>query len=921
MKKKIIFIFLVFFLFIIGFLGGYYLINTYFPVKIKTEIEKAVKNNLNQTIKIKNLKINLIKGIIIEDIALYDEKIPFSYLKIQKAKILLFYPSLLFKTKFIESVELEDVKLFIIRYKNNTTNLPTFKKTLSSKGNFFVKNILIKNLDVEFLDQVFDFKKVFNNLQIQINLKNSLNIYFKLDWQKLIEITGLYNLKNLQLKSKIKIANLNLAEFFPYFKKIKLNNALIKNASLELKKENIYTIDGFCFLEYLETEYLLKLNNANQIYPIKYIGPLYIENFNLKIDKNTLYTISGQIKDGTVKNIPKIDSLQKITANFKLDNKNLEITSLKANLDGNPIEANVKIVDFNSPKLYLKAKLVSKISQIIQTGKKIAELSLEDQLDGNIDLLFNIKIDTLKKEFNWHINYILKDAFFLDFKKINSSGYIKNDVLFLKKVNLFYKEIPIEFSGILKNLTSFILKKQDFKPYLKIKGNINCQLLQFINAIKQIKNFSFDYKVDGELNLDFKIWGEPIKNNFNYFANYKITNANVANFSNINLYGNITNDILKLNDANFQYKNLFFKACGILENFSSPTIALTIESQLLNFYLKSFYLKNSLNIKELFITAPNSKIVVEGKFLPKEFLEIKGFGIISTNDLLKILKTLDFKSSILENSSLDGLFDISFITKGKPTIDELEIKMSAYSQNLNVYNLNFFDTKIQLYKEKENLIISPIVTYIADGALELKTKLNIKTNKTIINLLLNDVDLSKIRAQLNLKNKRLEGKVSFEGYFENQNFKNLSTLTGHGKIAIKNGNIWEISLLKGLGEFLFIPDFDEIKFTEGKSDLIFKENNIIFENLNLKALQMDLEGGGKLSLDGNIHFIVFPHFNPNLISASEGLKKITTHLLGKAGLLIQIEGTLQKPIYKKRFLFLSPKVLEDVKNFFRGLLN
>ncbi|MCM8831201.1 MAG: hypothetical protein NC918_03290 [Candidatus Omnitrophica bacterium] len=921
MKKKIIFIFLLFFLILIGLVGSYYLINTYLPKKIKTEIEKAIKNNLNQMIKIQNIKINLIKGITIENIALYEEKSPFAYLKIQKAKVILFYPSLLFKIKFINSIELENVKFFITRYKNNTTNLPVFKKSFQSNENFLVKNISIKNLDIDYIDQIVDFKKAFNNLYIRLTFKKPSNIYFKVNCQKSIEIIGLYNPKDTQLKSKIKIANLNLAEFSPYFKEIKLNNALIKDAFIEIEKEKVYNINGNAFLEYLETEYLLQTTDANQPLPIKYIGPLFIKNFNLKINGNImLYNISADIKNGNIKNIPKIDNLQEINANFKLDNKNLEITFLKANIDNNLIEANAKIIDFSNPKLYLEGKLAGKISQILQTVKKITEISLPEKLDGDIDLLFNINANIFKKQFNWRIDYILKDAFFLDFKKINSSGYVENDELFLKKVDLFYKEIPIEFSGTLKNITSFFLKKENLEPYLIIKGKASCQLLQFINAIKQIKNFSFDYRVDGLLNLNFKIWGNP-KNKFNYLVNYQITNASIADFSNINLYGNVTNDILKLSYGNFQYKNLSFKAFGFLENFNAPTINLSLESQLLNLYLKSFYLQNSLNIKELFVTAPNSKLIAEGKLVPKEFFELKGFGVVSLKDLSSLLKTLNFKSSILEKLALDGLFDISFITRGKPTINALEIKMSTYSQNWSAYNLNFFDTKIQLYKEKEDLIISPIVTYIADGALELKTKLNLKTNKMILNLLLNDIDLSKIRAQLNLKNKRLAGKLSFEGYLENQDFKNPQTLTGNGKIAIKNGNVWEISLLKGLGEFLFIPDFDEIKFTEGKSDLIFKGNNIIFENLNLKSLQMDLEGGGRLSLDGNIHFIVFPHFNPNLISASEGLKKITTHLLGKAGLLVEIEGTIQKPTYKKRFLFLSPKVLENVKNFFRGLLN
>jgi hypothetical protein len=143
-------------------------------------------------------------------------------------------------------------------------------------------------------------------------------------------------------------------------------------------------------------------------------------------------------------------------------------------------------------------------------------------------------------------------------------------------------------------------------------------------------------------------------------------------------------------------------------------------------------------------------------------------------------------------------------------------------------------------------------------------------------------------------------------------------MDGEGKLKIKEGNIWEINFLKGLGQFLFIPEFDSIVFEEGYSDLVFKGENVVFDNAQLKSPQMTLRGRGRISVAGDIDFILVSEFNPNLISASESLKKSITNILSKNTLAIELSGTLKKPNYKLKPVIFSN--FQNIKDLLEGIL-
>jgi hypothetical protein len=523
--------------------------------------------------------------------------------------------------------------------------------------------------------------------------------------------------------------------------------------------------------------------------------------------------------------------------------------------------------------------------------------------------------DSLRK-INFEIKnnkILLKGIYSLKTKEIKIEIFIKN--IELKILKTFIKKIGIK-NGYIKNSKLILTGKKEYKleGYLKLK---------------EIHLTQREIEYTADLNLSLKILLS--KDGISYYsAEGKLRDGRIfgctpylEEISNIVAEFGLNKDSFNLKEAQLDYKDIHWKINGRIYNFSFPIIELNAESDLFNLSTegKYNYKKEKIEISKLLLKNKNTEIfsrinITNIKKDPQ--LKIEGLGIISFEDLKKTFKLLKINYSWINKLNPEGKLNLKFTVDGRINPKTWKIKLAGYSKNLKLYNLETDKTKIELYKDEEKLIISPLLINYDKGSIDFRTKLEFPYNKGIINLTLNDIDLEKIRKELNLKNKKLSGKLSADLYLENNNLKNWESWNGEGTVYIKEGNLWEINLFRGIGEFLFIPNFENIKFEEGGSDLIFRGEEIIFQNLELKSQKMNLLGGGKISLQGNIEFLLFPEFNPSLVFSSKGLKKIITRFLGKGGLCVEIKGTFKKPEYKIKPVFLTP--LKNIKKFFEELI-
>lgn len=537
--------------------------------------------------------------------------------------------------------------------------------------------------------------------------------------------------------------------------------------------------------------------------------------------------------------------------------------------------SNYIFLDFKGPKISFEFILQNRLTLEGFYNKDTATLKLTSDLN-NIELT------------NW-------------IKPLKDFGLKK---LFIKKGDLALTKDKIYTLRLNLIAQDSLFSKENIKLQgdLSVSGFINLPLTNFDNL--------------KTLNLKNILSG---KDKYDYAFTYKLANAKLYDLSKINVNGDLKNGILTLDKGAFIYNDIAFTVNGKLENFLTPNIILAIKVKDLTLKAEADYNQHILAIKKLDLKGPNTNISSQVDIDTLTSLaKIKGQGHLDLKDATTLINWLIPNYRSLNKLDPDGIFQLNFIAQTAENFSNWQINLDAFSQKLKIYNIETKNIKIKLLKDKHSLALNPLLADINNGKLRINSLFNLASGEILTNLTANDIDIEGLKKQLNLK-KNYSGKLSFAANIKIPKTLGLSGLEGKGEISIVQGNIWQIDFLKGLGEFLFIPDFEGIVFKDGSSDIFFKNNNVIFENIQLSSLQMKLEGGGKISYHGNLSFLLFPQFNNNLINASEGLKKYLTAILGNNALAIEVTGNTKKPKYKIKPLFLTP--LKGIETFFKDLLD
>ncbi len=165
---------------------------------------------------------------------------------------------------------------------------------------------------------------------------------------------------------------------------------------------------------------------------------------------------------------------------------------------------------------------------------------------------------------------------------------------------------------------------------------------------------------------------------------------------------------------------------------------------------------------------------------------------------------------------------------------------------------------------------------------------------------LDNLNLEKLKGDTPLRGRTFFGilsmNVSAQGTIDDPD-----SITGGGRFSIKNGNVWEFNPLRGLGSFLFIPRFTNIVFKDAQGDYFIREGHIETDNLELIGPKLGLLIEGKMSLKGELDFLV----NTQIPLGPAGrIKEIaqSVQTITKAGSLtaIRVTGTVEEPKYKLR---------------------
>jgi len=673
-----------------------------------------------------------------------------------------------------------------------------------------------------------------------------------------------------------------------------------------------------------------------------FIKNIYISGGTLKVTDE----IAGFYK--TFHNIAislKLSFGPEIIFRLETNNREKEIARIegKFNFIENKLNASVFLSEIQLADYKPYFKKIARInSAVIEKGNLAVQGKDIYSIGGNINLK-DINISKQSIIFKGKAHIIPDCSFDIKTRKLsyNASGSVSDgklqDIPYLDNLD----NLSLSFD-LHKDTFTFSSLKTDWRNNsIEAKGSISDFKNPFINLnikykgslgdiermLQKAKLTSLNTPLDANSIINANIRGNLKKNDYSYNGSFSLKNMYIQALKDINKIqceGAFDGKNINIKNLSLLYKNIPLTADIIIEGFNPALVKANIKSSLFNTEIETFYKNKTFTIDKMLLKSSNSHLKAKG-YINTESRTINASlsGYISIDNLENILKKLNIiPQNIMNNMSLRGNINVSGAVNGKLEDKQWQAKLSGKSDVIQLKKqsreIKLKNIEFTLYAHKNEFILFPFTADIWKGITKIECKFDSSNNRYIFDILAKEIDLALARKSLALKNRKLSGKLSLKAKGENPHPKDINYINATGAVMIEDGNIWEMNFLKGLGEFLFIPDFENIIFSKGFAEFTIKNKTISISNLELDSPQMQMAGEGDITFAGKLNLLFYPDFNPNLISASAGLRKIFTDAVGKTGLTIEVKGTVQKPRYKFKSILLSP--INSIKDLFKGLL-
>ncbi len=594
-----------------------------------------------------------------------------------------------------------------------------------------------------------------------------------------------------------------------------------------------------------------------------------------------------------------------------------EYKILKQELAANLSVNNLLPRDFEAYYASLGINLVSGSAD----GK--AKLSLKDQLLHIEASVKAAKLVLAKEKVKASLNLALESKvnYNLQTKKFSFDGAcdIQNADIsgldFFGELKNFYGKVVFnERSLVAQGLKAEILG-MPFEVNLGVKDfstlalNINTSLsLSFLPAIAKEKfNFSQVSSALGKADLFIKLHpdgkgGWVIQGKADIMgAGFKLAKQDEP-VENISATLEFSQQGFSWSDTKFKYQGMDYQSSGELSDFSAPGIKLQLSS-------RDISLVSAFNITDKKIKIIQAKV----KYLDSQFLisgdidnsdparpqaDVSGKINLELGDLDKALAQ---KYPFIKNLQLKGQLETKFTFNG-PVYDfkNCLIQARSSSGNLSLYGLNSRDFLLDYLQEGKIAKVVSMRAAFYDGLINGTASLNLDSLNLPyhIELQADGVKLEKLKLDTLSKNKNISG--TFQGEVRINGFSgDLNKLSGAGNFSVKEGRLWELNLLQGMGKLLFAKNLGSIELSECVCAFLIKDNFAYTDNLRLKSNVAELSGPLKIGFNGSLEGALDVDIISEMVPLSGTLKDVTTAFMGQVGKIgvIKLSGTLREPKY------------------------
>ena len=486
--KKILIIILVFIL--LAGAGVIYVNKVILPQKIRSLIINGLQEATRKNVKLGALQFSIFKGLVLRDLEIYDEARTF--LRVKETSCVILLPWLLWKKLIIPSMDVISPEVFLERRSDNTLNISDLfsdSANLQPKSRFdlFVSRVKITGGRIDFQDDNFapPFVQSMQNINAVVGVSLSRSIKFNLKSEipanPVIKIhaVGEFRLPDRQLTSKILINGFSPSGFLKYYQELGVyfpegtTNALItlafKNKILNLNVEaynNNLVISKAGILARVNS----KVNAAIQ--------------YNLE---NKQWNFQGKADVGNtdLQGINLVKQIRGIAGKVTFNNSGIFSDKLNAKALGLPIEAKVKLTDFNQPLIDINLTCAPSLDTLRQILKNNFRIAIPLEIKGASAL--SLSLIKMPQSDSWQIKG------FLDFPDAT--------VKFKKIVDTTLENIAgrLEFSP--EMLTWSDLHFKYLGTVYKTSGTLN----NFRNPIVQLRLSSKGLSLESDLALDEKM--------------------------------------------------------------------------------------------------------------------------------------------------------------------------------------------------------------------------------------------------------------------------------------------------------------------------------------------------------------------------------------------------------------------------------
>lgn len=774
-------------------------------IKFNIEIiaEKTVGLFLKPKVKIENIDVSF-KGMKIENLKLIDDK----------QNILVDLPSIDVKyslnsivNKSIESLLIENPKIFIVRDKEGKINFNDFFKKKEKKE----KSKETKEIKTEAKKQNKSYKPKY--IPISKLLINNLEINFK--DEKLPKI----------LEKKLENININLISSKD--KGIKAN--LISEKNIEKFKIN-FENENQEFLIHLKTE---------GIFLDEHIGQYISTNPDIKY-------LGGELKIDL-----EISPLQK-KGYVKFENGNIEHNLLKDGIKNINLDINLSGENGDLKLIFDALGKKNEISALYENEELKSQIIFENINKINLEKILALKNNKINlekidiKKIFLDFNYSLKYGLKADFKVIPNTleiNSLKIDDI-SAKMSIINGVKKIDEAQILFNILDV---NQKFAVFAEQRENI-------VDVKSEIKTLSEDSNIFPELNLEIladmskKTIKSDIKlNDLSMNADYDRENKNIKIY-NKDFYIEKLNEEKypkgegKLNLSFYGFKNILdFKIQD--EIFKIISLNLQTEKN------KNLNIKGQYNFsnKDLFLDYLANDFSLNKKYKNKDIsLNLKSSGkIYKESNKLKSDGNLEYANLSYDVAKIKLMQGNYFINLDK---NEKNINFNGKLNNLSYKNyfLSNFDLSLN-YKNDEIKIIKA-----NNEKISINGNIKPNSNKSKISLIIENLENKDIgidNLSFNVKDVKaeLKGDLKNPTAFLNINDVRIKTLDYEsklkGKVNLKNQKI-NVTQLK-------LND-NSLNASYNLKQKIYNATFDIDENLGkfLGNKDLDYTVKGKLNVDG-----------------------------------------------------------------------